>query len=588
MFGLFRKKNGVTEDVVFKLMPATGGDFEGLRFADDVPQDLYKISDVQNTMRGQSTQSCLVPCRDTVRALRVQIRKHQAEVYYVTPRPFPLEHVDETGTRMRHTVVCDTKATSFAGWLQMHVRKPGENIGTATLSEWWKGRKLPDWLTVSGSEQIAEPEPQPEPEKGGTEALAPGAVVMGRYRIERELGQGGMGKVFLATDDMTTLATRRHVVLKVLHMEDAHDVKAQERFKKEAATLSGLSHGNIAAYYDSFMFGDVPILVMEYVEGVSLDRYLEERRDGILDEATTRELLRPIAEALDYAHQRKIYHLDVKPQNIIVRTTPKLGRRTCLVDFGIARKTQVGGMQTFTMMNTVGTPQYMSPDQYMNEVPCAAMDVYSLAVTAYECMTGKMPYPSGWKRTVVVPPIGPDTPFTHAVMRGLDGLPEKRPATCLCLIDPPCSAVEPEPVQPKPVPVPEADKRPSPPLQPEKAKEAPHADLRKTIANYRTMLAQSANKAERDDPERAAWLRGRQAQLRDITRNFAQVNERVLVDFFGTVRKHLKEAGASPEEFFAATDRLVELRAGLPQDGGAVWSAISKSVNMEAEGNNED
>lgn len=582
MFGLFRKKNEVTEEVVFKLMPATGGDFEGLRFTDDVPQDLYKISDVQNTMRGQSTQSCLVPCRDTVRALRVQIRKHQAEVYYVTPRPFPLEHVDENGTRMRHTVVCDTKAASFAGWLQMHVRKPGENIGAATLSEWWKGRKLPDWLTVSGSEQIAEPEPQPEPEKRGMEALAPGAVVMGRYRIERELGQGGMGRVFLATDDVT-LATRRHVVLKVLHMEDAHDVKAQERFKKEADTLSGLSHDNIAAYYDSFMFGDVPILVMEYVEGVSLDRYLEERRDGILDEATTRELLRPIAEALDYAHQMKIYHLDVKPQNIIVRTTPKLGRRTCLVDFGIARRTQGGGVQTFTMKNTVGTPQYMSPDQFMNEVPCAAMDVYSLAVTAYECMTGNMPYPSGWKRTVVVPPIGTDTPFAHAVMRGLDGVPEKRPATCMYLIDPPYSVEKPEPL-----PVPEEDKKPSFPLQPEKEKEAPLADLRKTIANYRTMLTQSANRVARDDPERANWLRGRQAQLRDITRNFAQVKEKVLVDFFRTVRQRMEEVDSSPEEFFAATDRLVELRAGLPQDGGAVWSAISKSVNMEAEGNNED
>lgn len=583
MFGLFRKKNGVTEDVVFKLMPAVGGDFEGLRFVDDLPQDLYKISDVQNTIRGQSTQSCLVPCRDTVRALRVQIRKHQAEVYYVTPRPFPLEHVDENGTRMRYTVVCDTKAASLAGWLQMYVRKPSENIVATTLSEWWRGRKLPDWLAVSGSEQIAEPEPQPEPEKSGMEALAPGAVVLGRYRIERELGQGGMGKVFLATDDKTTLDTRRHVVLKVLHLENAHDVKAQERFKKEADTLSGLSHDNIAAYYDSFMFGNVPILVMEYVEGVSLDRYLEERRDGILDETTTRELLRPIAEALDYAHRRKIYHLDVKPQNIIVRTTPKQGIRTCLVDFGIARKTQVGGMQTFTMMNTVGTPQYMSPDQYMNEVPCAAMDVYSLAVTAYECMTGNMPYPSGWKRTVVVPPIGSDTPFTHAIMRGLDGLSEKRPATCQGLIDPPCSAED-----PKPVPVPEEDDKPSPLLQPEKEKEAPHAELRKTITNYRTMLAQSANKAERDDPERAAWLRVRQAQLRDITRNFAQVNERVLIDFFGTVRKHLEKAGSSPEEFFSATDRLVELRAGLPQGGDAVWQAISKSVNMEEEGNNED
>lgn len=574
MFGLFEKKNRVTDDVVLKLMPAVKGDFEGLRFANDLPQELYKISIVQNTMRGQSMQVRLVPCRDTVKTLMVQIKKGQSEVYYVTPRPFVLECKDGDGALVRYTVKFDVGSPQFATWLQLCVRTPGENVTVENLAAQFDGKALPSWLTVVDSEQIAEPQPEPDPEpvRTGAESLVPGAVVFGRYRIECELGEGGMGKVFLATDTETTIESRRKVVLKVLHLENAHDPKAQEQFKKEANTLAELHDDRIAACYNSRMYGDVPILVMEYVEGVSLDKYLEEH-DGVLDEAETRELLLPIAEALDYAHKKGTYHLDVKPQNIIVRKTPKMGMRTCLLDFGIARRTHADGSHTRTM-SVVGTLQYMSPDQHMNEPPSAAMDVYSLAVTAYECMTGRMPYPDGWKRSVRVAEIAPSTPFSRAIMKGISGLPESRPQTCVQLINPPIEVRTPPPP-------PDGDRKnsgggnPPPPPPPP----PPLMSLKRSVEIYRMMLAQSANKVANADAERADWMRDRQARLRDLTVDLASANEEELADFFRDIRSRIAAMKSSPDDFFAATDRLVELRAGLPQADGAAWEALKESVS---------
>ena len=581
MFGLFEKKNCVTDDVVLKLMPAVKGDFEGLRFENDMPQDLYMISTIQFSLRGKSEQDRLVPCRDGVKALLVRIKKGQAEVYYVRSRPFVVECKDRDGALVRSTVKFDVGDPRFANWLQLCVRTPGENVTAENLAAQFDGKALPSWLTVEGSEQIAEPQPEPDPEpvRTGAESLVPGAVVFGRYHIECELGEGGMGKVFLATDAETTIEARRKVVLKVQHIENAHDPKAQEQFKKEAATLAELRDDRIAACYNSRMYGDVPILVMEYVEGVSLDKYLAER-DGVLDEAETRELLMPIAEALDYAHRKNIYHLDVKPQNIIVRKTPKMGLKTCLLDFGIARRTHADGSHTRTM-SVVGTLQYMSPDQHMNEPPCAAMDVYSLAVTAYECMTGCMPYPDGWKRSVRVAEIAPSTPFARAIMKGISGLPENRPATCALLVNPPIEVL-PSPPPPS-SPHPRADrakgdgagKPPPPPPSPPQ----PLTALKRTIEIYRMMLAQSANKVANADAERADWMRDRQARLRDLTVDLASVNEGDLADFFRDIRSRIAAMKSTPDDFFAATDRLVELRAGLPKTGGVAWEALKESVS---------
>lgn len=571
MFGLFEKKNCVTDDVVLKLMPAVKGDFEGLRVVNDLPQELYKISTVQNTMRGQSTLVRLVPCRDTVKALLVQIKKGQSEVYYVRVRPFAMECGDRDGARMRYTVKFDVGSPQFATWLQLCVRTPGENITAENLAAQFDGKALPSWLMVVDREQIAEPQPEPDPEpvRKGAESLVPGAEVFSRYRIECELGEGGMGKVFLATDTKANVEARRKVVLKVLHIENAYDLKAQEQFKKEAATLADLRDDRIAACYDSCMYGDVPILIMEYVEGVSLDKYLEEH-DGVLGEAETKELLLPIAEALDYAHKKNTYHLDVKPQNIIVRRTPKMGLKTCLLDFGIARKAHADGSRTYTM-SVSGTRQYMSPEQWNKEPFSAGMDVYSLAVTAYECLMGQLPFNDGWKKSELaqVKSIGSNSRFAEVIMRTIFRSADC-PSTCVQLINPP---IEPPPPPPKkPVRPENGGDVPPPPPPP------PLMSLKRTIEIYRMMLAQSATKIANTDAERADWMRDRQARLRDLTVDLASANEEELADFFRDIKSRITAMKSIPDDFFVATDRLVELRAGLPKTGGTAWRTICDSI----------
>ena len=103
-------------------------------------------------------------------------------------------------------------------------------------------------------------------------------------------------------------------------------------------------------------------------------------------------------------------------------------------------------------------------------------------------------------------------------------------------------------------------------------------DLQKSFANYRMMLAQSATKIANADAERADWMRDRQARLRDLTVDLANVNEEELADFFRDIKSRIAAMKSTPDDFFGATDRLVELRAGLPKTGGAVWQALRESV----------
>lgn len=569
------------EDVVIRLMPADKEAFDGVN-----KENLYRISVIQHTLRGQSMQKRLVPCRVvSLKELLVGMKKNQLDVYYISLQPFCIECRNKTGARVKYTVQVNPDSDQFVSWIQLKVKNRGEAVASEKFAEYFDNKDLPNWLRVLEEEQIAEvvPEPEKEPEVDvkRVEDIVPGAVLFNQYRIERELGEGGMGKVFLATDTQTTIESRRNVVLKVLHIENAHDEKSQAQFMKEAETLAGLQNERIAACYNSLMYGDVPILIMEYVKGKSLDKYLIEH-DGVISEAATKELLLPIAEALDYAHKRNIYHLDVKPQNIIVRENPRAGIKTCLLDFGIARKNHADGTFTYTMVVS-GTPQYMSPDQRLNEPPSAAMDIYSLAVTAYECIAGDLPYPQGYTRTVKVKELSPKTPFTQSIMKGIDENPGERPATCVQLINPPIPPKPPKlpPSKPNPSPL----KPAKPPVVPEIIIDeppvdisSPLTDLKKSIENYRRMLAESANKIAGKDSEFADYFRGEQARLRDLTKNLDEADEDKLAAFFNEIREKIIKSESSPDEFFVATDRLVELRAGLPKAGGVVWSAMRASI----------
>ena len=570
---LGRKGTPVNAETVLKRMSAASRDFDGIKLDGELhPEDVFECGDLAVTEAGRSRVQRLYPCRDTVKEACAKLRKRRAEMFYIKPLQFQLEFGLKEGGRVKATAKIDRLSVALPEWLRTNITKPGENVTAKDLGALLDGKyasdALPEWLIVNGREVS---EPPVDSEKATVTDLKPGAVVFGRYRIEKELGAGGQGKLFLAESIGDVLATRSRVVLKVLHCENADDENALAEFIKEANTLSNLRDERIVECYECKLQGKVPILAMEYVEGVSLDKYLAEQKDEKISEAETRELLRPIAEALDYAHGKGIYHRDVKPQNIIVRKEPKrIGAkviRTCLLDFGIAGSGYDGSRLT-EFWNVRGTPLYMSPEQKMaGHKPCASMDVYSLAVTAYECVMGDVPYPRGWEMDVKPTPIPSNTAFARSVMKGLKMMPQDRPSTCLRLVDPDYTIGidgddEDDGGKPK-------VKKPTP----EELK-----CLERPFSVYRQMLAQSALRCEKANPVQAEWLRDRQNALRDLTADLSCADPAALVRFFKEIRNHVKTAHMKAEDIFLATDRLVELRSSLPNGNDAVLHALRQSV----------
>jgi len=203
------------------------------------------------------------------------------------------------------------------------------------------------------------------------------------YQVLSRIGIGGMGEVYLAQD--TKL--RRKVALKLVRAGmDTSEIVA--RFRQEEQILASLNHPNIAQLYGAGVTdGEVPFLVMEYIEGVRLDDYC---KSEALSTTVTLGLFRKICSAVLYAHQRLIIHRDLKPSNILVTAEgePKL------LDFGIAKLLE--GQDAFTRMQTllpgVMTPDYASPEQVRGEAMTTSTDVYSLGVLLYELLTGQRPY----------------------------------------------------------------------------------------------------------------------------------------------------------------------------------------------------
>jgi serine/threonine protein kinase len=206
-----------------------------------------------------------------------------------------------------------------------------------------------------------------------------------QYRIERRLGRGGMGAVYLAHE----FALDRDVAIKVLPPENASAPQMQERFRREARIAARLSHPNIVPLYT---FGEVAGLmyfVMGYIAGDSLASQL--KRDGAYSPEEARTLLASLCDALDYAHRQGIVHRDIKPDNILLDSA---SGAPLLTDFGIAKPTFAKAELTATGQ-LIGTPHYMSPEQAQGRTDLdARSDIFSLGVVAYEIISGRRPFDS--------------------------------------------------------------------------------------------------------------------------------------------------------------------------------------------------
>jgi len=203
---------------------------------------------------------------------------------------------------------------------------------------------------------------------------------LGKYEIRTEIGRGGMGAVYKGYDP----ALDRYVAVKVLAPHLVWEKESVERFVREARSAAKLKHPDIVTIYDVGQEGGWYYFVMEYLEGEMLTAVIEQRGPLPSDEAV--RILRPLADALDYAHHRGLVHRDIKPGNVHIG----LEGHVTLTDFGIARAAQESRLTATGTI--VGTPEYMSPEQVRGLTADARSDQYSLAVVAYEMLSGRVPF----------------------------------------------------------------------------------------------------------------------------------------------------------------------------------------------------
>ena len=203
---------------------------------------------------------------------------------------------------------------------------------------------------------------------------------IGSYEIKAVVGKGGMGTVYRALDP----TINREVALKVINPELSQNLLLMKRFQNEAIAMARLNHPNIVALYNFFSEGNLHYIVMEYVQGKSLSQII--REEGALPWGRALHLFTQILAAINYAHQQRIIHRDIKPSNFIVQPNDLVK----VTDFGVAK---VFGGEELTRAGTVlGTAHYMSPEQILANPISIASDIYSLGITLYEMVTGRVPF----------------------------------------------------------------------------------------------------------------------------------------------------------------------------------------------------
>ncbi|MTJ76504.1 protein kinase, partial [Nocardia seriolae] len=273
----------------------------------------------------------------------------------------------------------------------------------------------------------------------GIPVLQAGDVFAG-YAIERVLGSGGMGAVYLARHPRMN----RHVALKVLNEGFAADPKVRMAFDREAALAVELDHPNIIPVYDRSGPDDPALwLAMRHIDGGDATTLLATAVGGLPAEQAIR-LITDAAHALDYAHGRGVLHRDVKPANLLIEQDLRVGERALLTDFGIARTLN----DTTTHSGVVATLAYTAPERFTDRLPTDhRADIYSLGCTFYQLLTGEPPFPRNDQAAVIAAHLGHPAPLTSSrrpdLPRGLDAVittslakdPANRYQTCADLAE---------------------------------------------------------------------------------------------------------------------------------------------------------
>jgi serine/threonine-protein kinase len=252
------------------------------------------------------------------------------------------------------------------------------------------GRPAPPKSAVAGNGAGIEATLPPTPTAAGTNAAAaalaalPDTQRLGRYQLEREIGRGAMGIVYLGRDT----AINRLVAIKAIPLasefSEAELVEARSRFFREAETAGRLNHPNIVTIYDVGEERGLAYIAMEYLKGKHLSDYA--RADNLLEPRKVLEIIGRTAEALGFAHKQQVVHRDIKPANLMYDPSTDVLKIT---DFGIARLTGSGSTRTGIVL---GTPSFMSPEQLEGRTVTGHSDLFSLGVSLFQLLTGQLPF----------------------------------------------------------------------------------------------------------------------------------------------------------------------------------------------------
>jgi hypothetical protein len=244
---------------------------------------------------------------------------------------------------------------------------------------------------------------------GGTDLV--GSIIGERYHVLKKLGEGGMGQVYLAEH----VKMGRKSAVKVMNPGMVHDADAISRFNREAANASRINHPNVAGIYDFGETSDGLIyLAMEFIEGESLTSLVE--TCGALAPARAAEITRQAADGLAVAHDMGIVHRDLKPDNIMIAKNRDGSDCVKVVDFGIAKAAGAENQKVTKTGLVVGTPEYMSPEQLAGDKLDGRSDIYSLALVAFNMLTGKLPFDGETAQESMIMRLT-DEPKSLAVMK---------------------------------------------------------------------------------------------------------------------------------------------------------------------------